>query len=95
MPRNPTKDEVTQFMSMTNCPDKKFVKDHLKKHNNNIQNAVNEYFDQNLGSKYGPKPGDVNTLFDKYKGIKNKFPSRKKKENFFKKNSSIKKNKII
>jgi hypothetical protein len=70
MPRNPSTSEINQFMSMTNCPDKNFSKTLLKKHNNNIANAVNDYFDNNLGSKWGPDESALKALFGKYSGTK-------------------------
>lgn len=68
MPRNPSNSKINQFMTMTNCPDRKFVIDHLKKHNNNVQQAVNSYFDQNLAANFGPSPDVLEKVFEEYKG---------------------------
>jgi len=58
-------------MSMTNCPDKNFSKTLLKKHNNNVGNAVGDYFDNNLGAKWGPDETVLKALYAKYKGKQN------------------------
>lgn len=73
MPRNPSSTQINQFMSTTSCPDKKFAKEHLKKFNNDVQNAINDYFDKNLGAQFTTTtvtPGNSKSLFDKYKGKK-------------------------
>ena len=66
MPTRPTNSQVNQFMSMTNCPDKKFASSHLQKFNNNMSNAVNDYFDKNLGARWGPSETTIKKLFKKY-----------------------------
>ena len=66
MSSGPTDSQVNQFMSMTNCPDKEFASSHLQKFNNNISEAVSDYFDKNLGAKWGPSEITIKNLFQKY-----------------------------
>lgn len=79
MPRNPSNSQITEFITMTNCPDRTFVTSHLRKHGNNVQAAINDYFDKNMATKWGPSPQVLKTLFSKYKGKNKKIQKNRSK----------------
>jgi hypothetical protein len=66
--RKPTQKEVDSFVSLTNCNNTTFVKNHLEKHKNDVNAAVNAYFEEGLFSSYTTNPSDALQVFNKYKG---------------------------
>lgn len=68
MPRRPNNTEIDQFIACTNCNNRNFVVNHLQKHNNNINNAVDAYFSEGHSSKYSTNESGIKEIFNKYKG---------------------------
>lgn len=66
--RKPTQKEVDTFVSLTNCNNTTFVKNHLEKHKNDISAAVNAYFEEGLFTSYTTDPNNALAVFNKYKG---------------------------
>jgi len=68
MPRKPNNTQINQFISFTNCNNRNFATNHLQKHNNNINEAVNSYFSDGHSSKYSSNQSNIKEVFNKYKG---------------------------
>ena len=68
MPRRPNNTEINNFISLTNCNNRNFVVNHLQKHNNNINNAVDAYFAEGHSGKYSQNQDVIKAVFAKYKG---------------------------
>jgi hypothetical protein len=68
MGRRPNQTEINQFKQFTNCSNRTFIVNHLQKHNNNINAAVNAYFAEGHSSKYTANEATLKAVFAKYKG---------------------------
>jgi len=69
MSKKPTELQIAQFIESTGCPDSKFVAAHLASHNCNLNQAINDYMDKNLASKFVANEVDLVAIFSKYKGL--------------------------
>lgn len=68
MNRKPTQTEINQFVQFTNCNNQNFALNHLQKHNNNINTAIDLYFSEGHNKLYTTNQDQIKVIFDKYKG---------------------------
>ena len=54
MNRRPAQSEIDQFIQFTNCSNSNFALNHLQKHANDMNNAIEAYFAEGHSALYSP-----------------------------------------